>query len=238
MPLCFQDSWPERLRRGCEGDATSSRENWPPHTLQVQAMTLAETAFAAVCGFHFFDSSPPHSGQITYRQCTGKKRSRSLRLRLKARSSGELMVKESLRECQQESPVLDGLGCALPLTPAIADQACESTAEQGKGAGLGRGCDGAKQTVIFHVAGARNTGGEIQSVGTAARAHITENDVPESHVDKGIAVLVIQFPDEVPHGIESVDSAITEVSHQQVTAELAEAGRCPRHSPRRVQGAH
>jgi hypothetical protein len=65
--FCVQDSWAGILRRGFGGEATSSRENWPPHTLQAQAMTLTETAFAAVCGFHFLDSSPPHSGQITLR---------------------------------------------------------------------------------------------------------------------------------------------------------------------------
>jgi hypothetical protein len=64
VPFSVPESLVAVVRDTLEAGATSSRVNSPPHTLQFQAMTLSDGTRSADCRFHFFDNSPPHSGQI------------------------------------------------------------------------------------------------------------------------------------------------------------------------------
>src|SRR5271157_2189708 len=108
-----------------------------------------------------------------------KKKSRSLRLRLRTSTSGESMEWESSLCHPRGFAVRNGSGCAFPPTPTVADQACKSAAEQGESTGLGSSGNAAKQAVFLNLAPRTGyAGGEVQDVLASPVATVAEGDVP------------------------------------------------------------
>ena len=115
--------------------------------------------------------------------------------------------------CPRGFALQDRSGCAFPPAPAVADQACESTAQQGERTRL-RSSDGTEQTMILDLTIPGNSGREIQSVGTCALGAVPKGKAPETEVDERHAVAAI-YGSDLGSGcrIERIDGAVAEVSN-------------------------
>lgn len=78
---------------------------------------------------------------------------------------------------------------------------------------------------------------EVERVGILRSAN-AEHQAPKRNIRDGCPGLVFQLTEEgSARGIEGVDCPVSEITDQNIVAELAEAGAGLRHTPRRIQRA-